>query len=279
MIAVPNIPRALERAFQSADDAWDASKLHVSDLAVALDGEKCPRQLWLRVRGAEQRPLSLGQRLMFDHGHRIHQRMTQLLAKGLTGGWKLAAVELSVTDLLPDDMDGRLDTLLVGPNGERIVVDYKTVRGRAFQHLTEAKPAHVLQVRSYVRAMDADMGLVVYVDREGQNMVRQFPVTRDDKAVEDAIVKAQAIVAQKEPPPILPPQLEVKENKGPDSVKLKMPWMCDFCQFRDASCPGALPPEERTKEIVGYVKAGAFEPKPEHEKLVPKVTALLGASA
>jgi hypothetical protein len=41
-------------------------------------------------------------------------------------------------------------------------------------------------------------------------------------------------------PPLMKPQVRVKELKGPNSVYLEEPWQCSYCPFRDISCKGAI---------------------------------------
>ena len=256
MLHVPSLPQALDRGLRKKKDTWGDDRVHVSDLAVAI-GEKCPRQLWLRIRGAKKKELSTGQLLMFDHGHRIHERLVEVMDTALPLGWHIFHVEKGVRI---GDVTGRLDIMLKHALGSRVVVDFKTLRGRAFGYLEEVRPAHKLQVQSYSMAVNADGGLVFYVDREGQNKPKQFFVERDDAKVKWAIAETLE-VAHGEQPGILLPQLVISKNKGPDSVKLKMPWQCEYCEYIDISCPGALPYEDRNNGIIGYLDGETFKPK------------------
>lgn len=257
---LPDLETALYKALCDEDDEWGDTRLHVSDLAVAIpmpDG-KCPRQLWMRLRGYPQVEPHIGKLLMFDHGHRLHERLPELLRIGLEGtGWSVEHVELKLDDLLPDEVDGgTMDLGLIGPNGERIVLDWKTVRGRTFQYLEAPKPSNVLQVQTYMKAWDADLGLIAYVDREGQNGLKAFPVERDDEAVEFAAGVARGIADQEECPPKLLPTINRKHLKGPDSIYLNEPWQCRYCEFRDLSCDGALLPTHRDLRVVAKVDDG-----------------------
>jgi CRISPR/Cas system-associated exonuclease Cas4 (RecB family) len=260
---MPDLVAALHDGITTVEDHWDDSVLHVSDLGATLENDKCPRELYLRLRGARKREPTLGQLMRFDHGHRIHERLTEVIRRGLTGGWEVLSVEQSL--LLEHKgicVKGSADVYLGRP-GTKLVVDYKTKRGRAFRYLHEAKPGNVLQVQGYVKALDADAGVLLYVDREGENEAVQFTVERDDQAVEQAIEQAAQIISAAEPPPILAPSITVKANKGPDAVYLGLPWQCDYCSLRDVSCPGAIPYAERESlGLVGHVLPdGTFRPK------------------
>lgn len=256
----PNLATALLRGFERTPDDWGEQDLHVSDLAVALPGEGCPRQLKLRLQGAERKPPTLGEQLMFDHGKGIHERVDAYIQRGLPRDWHIIHVEQSITGLLPHGIRGTIDNMIEHrPTKYRRVFDKKTVRGRAMSYVQQAaKPGNVIQVQGYEKALDLD-GDLLYIDREGQNGVAYHPVERDDAKVDWAIQRLVQIRTQKELPPILDPVLERSENKGPDSLKLKQPWNCDYCKYQDVSCPGALKPEHRDLGIVAKVK------KPEEE--------------
>jgi hypothetical protein len=244
---------------------WESDKLHISDLGVPCGG--CPRQLWLRLHGAEARPLRLGELMMFDAGQRIHDRMVEAMK---LGGIQVVYSE-KPTSL--EGLTGRYDVKL-RDGGKTIIGDYKTVRGAAFQHLIEPKPSNVAQVQGYTTAEDADGAALIYIDREGQNGVRVFEIARDDESVYANITKLKAI-ASGDIPPILSPILDRAERKQFTTIYVKQPWNCDYCRYQDVSCAGALPPELREKEIAGRVKDGEY--KPENDKYTEIVEALLNA--
>jgi hypothetical protein len=291
----PDIRAAIDRALEEDDEAWNDSALHVSDLSVALpDGGGCPIALRKRMRGDPKEQPHLGIRVMFSHGQAIHDRFAELLKKGLDevgSEWHVVAVEYPIPDhKLGTAEEGRADLVLerlelpeaVADASEGVpdvpfpevtgtlVVDWKTVRGRAMRYIRSGgpKPAHTLQVQTYARALDADGGLLVYVDREGQNGIEVFPVERDDERVtqmEKAVERLRAMPEDPEPLDVgMGPQVSVRSNKGPDSVTLKRPWQASYCDFEDCPCAQTLPFE---KEIVGYINAGRLEMKDEYANL------------
>jgi hypothetical protein len=274
----PDLLAALAAGLDDPLDSWGAESLHASDLSVALPGAdgKCPRQLWLRTHSALRAAPTLGKALMFDHGKGIHSRIVPMLERGLKGtGWRLAHVELSLKGLLPDIDSGRLDTVLYGPDGQVLVLDFKTVRGAAFRYLTDPKPKDILQVQTYALAFDADGGVLLYIDREGQNGAKQFDVVRDDEAVERATLVAREIVGRESPPDLLRPTLEIRANKGPDAVYLNEPWQCRYCDYRDVACDGALPKALRDLGIVAKLKDdGTLKPQTNNEAAFQMVTQL-----
>ena len=267
---VPPLTQAVEIGLQLAEDnSRDNSVLHVTDLAVTI-GEGCPRQLWLKLKGADKKQLSAGMLLMFWHGKRIHVDLVDLLRAGLPAEWEIVGVEVPMEF---DEIHGTADVVLKNTlTHEPIVADFKTMRGRGFYFLKdEPKPAHKLQVQAYgygldvTRQYDTDGGWVLYVDREGQNAMQQFPVARDDNAVNEAIVAAKLIRDMPKAPDILNPV--VKQGKPTKTkgipITVAMPWMCDYCDYINVSCPGALPYSFRDMGVVGHITKNEFKPTQE----------------
>ena len=263
-ITVPNLVTALEAALQCENEksTRDNSVLHVTDLAVAI-GESCARQLKLKLMDADRNLHTAGKLLMFRNGQRIHEDLAYLLELGLPADWAIDSIEQHVEFA---GIIGTADIIIRHTvSGEIVVVDFKSVRGRAFHYLEEAKPAHVLQVQSYSYGLDASIGLVLYVDREGQNSFKQFVVPRDDVKVLDAVCATKAIVADTELPPTLEPVVKMgkaTKTKGVP-VTISMPWNCDYCDYRDVTCHGSLPYEYRNIGVVGHLLNGSYKPAKE----------------
>jgi CRISPR/Cas system-associated exonuclease Cas4 (RecB family) len=271
---VPNLVQALDMGLQviENEDNRDNSRLHVTDLAATIPGEGCPRQLWLQLRGSPKRKKTAGQLLMLRNAKRIHEDLTYIFERGLPSEWRILFVEHTM------EFDGLIGTsdLVVqnAQSGQIVISDYKTSRGRAFYYLTKdnkAKPAHELQVRSYIYGASkvlenvSDNGVVFHVDREGQNASLQFPVTRDDEAVKRAIVEAKEIVAMEKIPDMIEPVIKLgKETKTLGvPVNIALSWMCDYCDYRDVSCHSPLIYDHRSLGVVGHMVAGDFKPKKE----------------
>ena len=274
----PNLPQALGMGLIVAEDnSRDNSVLHVTDLAVTMEGEGCPRQLWLKLRGADKRKLTAGQLFMFYHGKRIHEDLTEIFKKGLPREWEIVGVEVPMEF---DEIHGTADCLIINRDtGERIVVDYKTIRGKGFSYLPNVKPAHGLQVQTYtyglhqIQRFMPDAGLVFYADREGQNASIQFPVMPDDGAVIHAIKETKLIRDSKDIPPILEPIIKRgKDTKTKGTpITLAMPWNCDYCQYRDVTCHGALPYDYRQMGVIGHLVDGEYKPAKELPAEVDKI--------
>jgi hypothetical protein len=279
MIPPPDLAECLRIGLRSKPDEWDKSVLHASDLRYGTE-DGCARQLWLRLNGHPATPPHDGMLLMFQQGHNLQAWADDWIAAGLKEAypeWSLEHWELDLTDYLPMSLAGRMDRAVVHHGSlTAIPIDYKTVRGKAVAWLDSdgAKPSNVIQVRGYCMGLEKYLdatelehwtvpcGGLMYLDREGQNFARWFEVERNDREVIDAAVKLHEIAAQSAPPPVLAPKLTRRENKGPDSIYLADPWQCQWCDYRDVSCDGALPPAWRNLGIVGKEQDGNYRPTP-----------------
>ena len=237
------IKRTLTRAVER--DSWDRNgKLYVSDLKHAIplaDGGDCRLKLWAKLRDEPQEPLTSGVELMFGIGDLVHDHLVTLLRDHLPGDWEILGVEERVQ---VNGARGRYDLKLGLPNGETMIVDFKTKRGGAFSYLDYEGPKSpdVRQVQAYCMADDADRGMLVYVDREGQNFIRVYEVERDDELVKEdlaTLIWVRGLAQKGSPLPLeefLTPTLSRADNKGKDSLKLTWPWQVDWCHLEDCLC-------------------------------------------
>lgn len=281
MNGVPDLPRIVERQMrlQDAASGWRKDLLHASDLGAILEDEGCVRQIWLRVRGAAGRAATPGELLMWAKANEIHKYMAELFKERLPidyPGWRVTAIELADAE---HEGEARLDIMIEDPQGGRWIVDLKSKRSNAFHYGNIFTERAKLQVQDYARRWKTNGAIVLATDREGSNFCRQQVYGRDDYAVTRAWAKLRTLVASPKPPPLLAPKATFKETKTKGtSVTLEEVWQCSWCQFRDISCPGCLPPEARGR-VAGHVSAsGAFAPAPGREALAPIAQAALAVA-
>jgi len=281
-VSVPNLLDTAERGYERADEElpalslygwamqhldhepgeWDETAVHVSDYRYILEPEEggCDRQLWHRFRQDDASDPTLWERMMWDQGFALQIRFSWLLTQGLPEPWGLETVEMDVSRGLPGSDVGSCDLVLTAP-GRVLGIEMKTQRGRAFRYLDEPKPSHVLQSEGEAQALkqlfpDREVShRLVYLDREGQNTPLVFP-TETGLEAEKRVLAASNYVNQirgqldEDPPDPLAPQIEVRENKGPNSIYLNELWPCDYCDFKGESCPGALSEDLKGHGIV-----------------------------
>jgi hypothetical protein len=295
LIGVPDLEKAAEDAITKGRESWPRKgRLYVSDLSVALPpdrGGTCPLQLWHKLRDAPLNPPSPGTQLMFQAGDNMHEMFVEWLKAELPGqGWEVVAVEEKVR--LADDVGARLDIEIVNKDDETIVVDFKTKRGGAFAYLDEDRiQGNVLQVQCYIEARAREGknvigGLLLYIDREGSNFVRQYPppgeppILPDPERVAEALAVGRSIRDNDRPPPPLSPKLRIKRNKGPDALYLDLPWQAQWCALKQCPCSKQLPDCVRSKlgrngVLVGHLDGTKLKIKGEFADVAPVILELL----
>lgn len=245
--------------------------LYVSDLGYAYG--LCEKQLWLKLQKAPQKELGYNEILMFQQGELTHIETVEMIKYGLDDYWEIVAVEKSVRGL---GLIGRYDFKLRGQRDETVIVDTKSSRGKNFDFLDRdgCKPEPKAQVKGYIQMDGADYGILFYVDREGQNGVRQFPVMPED--MRPKIEKLKEIRDREAPLKMLP-KIRIRQNKSANSIYIGLPWQCKYCNFLDISCEGALP--EKWRNINGIVakqgKKGIYPYKDKYSELVPLIEKLI----
>lgn len=231
-------------------DEWDESAIHVSDYKYSLDPSEggCDRQLWHRLRGDEREEPKLYERVMWDQGFAMQIRYTWLMTHGLPEGWKMREVEMDISEGLPADDVGSCDLVL--ESEDTIVgVEIKTQRGNAFKYGDFPRPSHEIQAQGELYALKnlfperEVVQRILYCDREGQNAPELYPVGHEPERIEAASRYVSSILVAEDEPDPLDPLIEVRENKGPNSIYLKELWPCSYCSYKGVSCPGALPDE------------------------------------
>lgn len=291
MPLLPDVLEALTNALHRESRPRNG-RIYVSDSSVTTAGGSCKLAYWREHKGERKKKPTPGESLMFKAGHIMHDWIAEALRRELPWQqWRVIGVEQYV-DLGPE-VSGRYDLMLrSAKTGHRVIVDIKTKRGNAFSFIDKegAKEADVLQVQMYLLgAPEADAGMVVYVDREGQNFGRPFAVQRDDDAARNAIAILRQLRDQDEPPDIVELDFWVKTNKGDDSIYLKAPWQTRWCNMEVCACASALrnrdpavakffDASEKAKSgnvLVGHIQKRGIKMKPEWEGLREIVEGLI----
>jgi len=231
--------------------AWDESALHVSDLWYADEG--CKRQLWLRLQNAEKRHPTMGELLMWRSGRRVQHDTAELLTKdfGPGSGWTL----VEEVPCKIEEVTGFADMVLrCYTSPEVVVVEHKTQRGFAFSKMEGEGPRsqHVIQLRGYLMALNADYGILLYRDRDGSNRPLEYIVYRGDNDVKQALHQIRLVRDMAEPPQELDAVISTHKPKkgveyelsqgelGDKTTYVQNPWQCEYCPYYKISCQGAL---------------------------------------
>lgn len=143
------------------DKGW----FHPSSLA-----HQCDAYLAFQFLGApsvEVIPARL--RRIFDNGSGRDEYLKQDVRNS---GISLIKTEQDRKIEIPDlRIRGELDEFVRNPmDGSTMVVDFKTMNDREWQDLKEQKPSHTIQLQPYIYAKKADLGGVLYENKNDQNL-------------------------------------------------------------------------------------------------------------
>lgn len=266
----------LAEHYRSKRKDWKrGGRLYISDLG----NEGCPLGLWRKLKDYPQTEKKPGELLMFQQGENLEEQVADDLATVLAEqtDWELVNRQTSVEIEVDDEVvTGRLDILMRNTaTGDLLVLEVKSKRGNAFQYLDEPKDPNVKQTRAYQKGTGATKGLLVYVDREGQNFMRIFAVEPDEADVEQAVRDLVALRDGPEPGK-MGPTAKRNKNKGADSFTLNVPWQVGWCNDAECPCKKAMPKFPAGKVIAKEGKDGGLIPTDaEYDTLIPLLEELL----
>jgi hypothetical protein len=250
-------------------------KLYISDLG----WEGCPLSLWRKLKDYPQKEKTPGELLMFQQGENLEEQVANMLADVLAEhtDWELVDRQTSVEiEVDGETVTGKLDILMRNTKtGELLVLEVKSKRGRAFQYLDQPKDPNIKQTRAYQAGTGATRGLLVYVDREGQNFLRIFTVKPDGDDVKQAVQDLVALREGPEPGKVGPTATRNK-NKGADSFALDVPWQVGWCNDLECPCKKAMPSFPTGRVIAKEGKNGGIIATDEkYDTLIPLLQELL----
>lgn len=208
----------------------------MSNLGLGL-GEGCPREKILAAQGEPTVQPNPGFIWMLEQGNRIHEMIQDEV-------WHQSLEQAGIEVPVEYNHNGTLWTGSADIVTDGHVVDIKTVRGRKFQYLNEPSPANEIQLQGYMMALDLDQGVLLYVDREGQNGVKAFDIFRNDDRVHAAMTNVESMVETRKTPPVgLTFTFTPTKTKG-ITVRVKHPWQWGYCGLAMCACRMSSPPQD-----------------------------------
>lgn len=162
---------------------------------------------------------------IFATGKGVHKAVADALSASGIVNVESEEVETRLTISQEIELRGRIDILLVEMDGEKVVVEVKSV-----SKLPENPyENHLLQLQAYLHATKLNKGALLYWDKR-TGKVKAFSVTRDEnylaKVAERAIILHEYL-KRKAPPP-------------KEAVVEGRLWECDVCEYADVCNPFLL---------------------------------------
>ena len=152
-------------------------------------------------------------------GEKLHELIAEALAETM-GGSVQAEAEFEM-DLGGVKVSGRADDLILASSGRPVVVEVKTMSGRAYWPPKAPKRGHLYQLALYMKHFRAEEGYVLYVNRATLEL-RAFHVSYSEdlfRQAADRILRLHRHVRDRTPP----------EPEG--RLYDDMAWQCDRCPF------------------------------------------------
>lgn len=178
------------------------------------DAGKCPRAVFFKFKNAPKEPIEPRIMRIFEHGENIHRNIFNILYR----------LRLGVVTEIPipaqEIISGRADAILC-VNSENYVLDIKSMNSMIFRRLTEPKIENVYQIQLYLHYFDIKKGILLYVDKDQQEM-KEFFVEHDEALCKDLIAKFTDLKGQVEQG-VVPARLADYPRN----------WQCTYCPFKD----------------------------------------------
>ena len=108
-----------------------------------------------------------------------------------------------------------------GEDGDRYVVDFKTINSKRFEFLSKPANVYVAQIRIYMWLLDINQGIIFYEEKDGHEL-KEFKILQDQDFIKDIKKTAKHLwdILQKKKLPAIPKFY--KEDKMP----------CLYCDFK-----------------------------------------------
>jgi len=182
--------------------------------------EKCQAKLFYELKGGEKDDLEANSKLTFLQGDEIHRTIMEALFKSREVDVVCAEADIEDNDLI----HGRADCIFsLRGSDQNYVMDIKSASHWSFKNVKKDGPRekHVLQVQVYLYFFDIDQGLLLYYDKNNQELA-EFEVKRDDARIEKNLARLKKLKDTFE---------DLEDPPEPD----KSDWEWERCQYCDYS--------------------------------------------
>jgi len=178
------------------------------------DAGKCPRAVFFKFKNAPKEPIEPRLMRIFEHGEHIHRHIFNILYRLRIG----CTTEIPIPS--QEIVSGRADAILC-VNNENYVLDIKSINSMLFRKLLQPKEENVYQVQLYMHFFGIKKAVLLYVDKDQQNM-KEFFIDYDEALCKNLMDKFYTLKGQIEADTIPAKLTDYPKN-----------WQCMYCQFKD----------------------------------------------
>jgi CRISPR/Cas system-associated exonuclease Cas4 (RecB family) len=178
------------------------------------DAGKCPRAVFFKFKNAPKAPMDARILRIFEHGEHIHRNIFNILYRLRIG----VTIEIPIPS--QEIVSGRADAILC-INNENYVLDIKSINSMIFRNLNQPKEENVFQVQLYMHFFGIKKGLLLYVDKDQQEL-KEFFLDYDEFLVKSLMDNFHTLKSQIESGSIPARLADYPRN-----------WQCNYCQFKE----------------------------------------------
>jgi CRISPR/Cas system-associated exonuclease Cas4 (RecB family) len=176
---------------------------------------KCQRAIFFRFKRAPKKEFEAERLRIFEFGNHIQQMILRPLES-------LGLVETTEVSIPPQQIiSGRADIIL-SINGERYVVDVKSISGRMnLAKMEKPMPDHYEQVQLYLHFFKIKKGILLYVNKDTQEL-KDFVFDYDPYLAENLLKRFENL------------KLKIESNIIPARLSdYPINWQCQSCEYRE----------------------------------------------
>jgi len=198
----------IEKYYQDKRTEKDKVKFYISDAG------KCARQIFFKFKKAPRAEMEPRLLRIFEHGDIVHQKLVRTLES-------LSVIESVEIPIHPrEDISGRVDAI-VSIEGERYLVDFKSINSSILRGMEEPKQEHVFQIQLYLHFFNIKKGILLYEGKDTLEL-KEFPINYDENLAKQLLKEFEEL------------KQNLLKNIIPDRlIDYPENWQCTYCQFRE----------------------------------------------
>ena len=174
---------------------------------------KCPRQVFFAMKNYPRKPMEAQALRKIHHKDMVHSKLKNIL-------YSLGIVKATEIEIPPQELiSGRADAI-IGMDGKEYVVELKSINSFGFEQLDRPKDGDVKQLTLYMHYFNIRQGLLVYENKNTQEM-KEFEVDYDG-ALARSILDSFASLKQ-----------DVDSGRVPEKPHGLEQWQCDYCPYAE----------------------------------------------
>ena len=201
------LKESIDNFYRKRQKVRERTAFYVTDVA------SCPRAVFFDFKKFPRKEQEPRVARIMHNGDFVHQRLVEALQS--EGVLKPENVEVNMP--FNELVRGRADAL-IDINGERYVVDFKSMNSFKFKQITAPEDDHVKQVQMYMHFFALKHALLVYECKNTQD-VKEFLVVYDEQLVNECLAELYKLRSQ------------INQNMLPDVPVRVEQWRCEYCPF------------------------------------------------